>query len=110
MATVVVPTGARVTVRFTNEDPRAPHSVAVVPLPPEGWSVVPDPTPVFAGAASPDPTVGATPSGASAELSFEALTAGEYALACLVPGHAAGGMWIRFQVADGANPAVTSAP
>ena len=41
-------------------------------------------------------------------VTFTADKAGEYALICYVPGHAAAGMWINFTVADGGTAGVTA--
>ena len=105
-ATVTVPTGYTVTINFTNEDPNMAHSAGVVAKPAGPWSATPDVTPAFAGAISKNPTsmTDATKVGDPAEaLTFTAATAGEYALACFVPGHATSGMWINFNVVDGAT-------
>ena len=105
-ATVTVPTGYTVTINFTNMDPNMAHSAGVVAKPAGPWSATPDATPVFAGAMSSNPTsmTDATTSTEPAEaITFTAATAGEYAIACFVPGHATSGMWINFTVADGAT-------
>lgn len=101
--TVVVPQGAEVTINYTNQDPNLAHSIGVAPFssnPPA--SVSPDP--VFEGAISSNPTsmTESTLTGESETISFTASEAGEYSLACYVPGHAVSGMWIGFTVsADG---------
>lgn len=102
-ATVTVPTGYAVTINFSNNDPNMTHSAGVVAKPAGPWSATPDATPVFAGAVTSNPTsmTDATKNGASETITFTAATAGEYALACFVPGHATSGMWINFNVVDG---------
>ena len=63
----------------------------------------------FHGAHSAAPTKGLE-KGRTEDLSFKADKAGSYLCYCGVPGHGNAGMWIRFQVADGAKaPAVTIA-
>jgi uncharacterized cupredoxin-like copper-binding protein len=107
-ATVIVPTGARVTLVFSNQDANSVHSVGLVELPEGVWSAVPEATQVFSGAATANPTsmTEATAPGESETIFFSAEATGDYALACLVPGHAVAGMWIGFRVEDGATPAV----
>jgi FtsP/CotA-like multicopper oxidase with cupredoxin domain len=107
--TITVPQGAQVTVRFRNDDPAMVHSIGVAQHtgspPPQ-----PAPDPVFAGAISGDPAspTDATKTGEMETITFTADRPGEYALYCYVPGHAAAGMWVRFNV--GGNPGVTGAP
>jgi len=98
-ATVVVPEGATVTIELSNEDPATRHSVAVLeagrfPITFE------DPVPAFDGAMSSNATSlsDATGHGEEASISFTAGRAGSFALVCLVPAHAATGMWIGFEV------------
>jgi sulfocyanin len=101
--TIVVPVGSEVTINFSNEDPNMAHSIGVsadFDTPP----AMVDPTPVFAGAISSNPTsmTAATMPGQSETVTFTASEAGEYTLVCYIPGHAVSGMWIRFVVsADG---------
>ncbi len=94
-ATVTVPAGYTVTINFTNRDPNMAHSAGVVAKPAGPWSATPDVTPAFAGAMTSNPTsmTDATLNGESETITFTAETAGEYALACFVPGHATSGMW-----------------
>jgi uncharacterized cupredoxin-like copper-binding protein len=42
----------------------------------------------------------ATQTGETDTFTFTADQAGDYALACYVPGHAVAGMWIGFEVAE----------
>ena len=109
-ATVTVPTGYTVTINFSNNDPNMAHSVGVGQKATGPWSATPDPTPVFAGAMSSNPTsmTDATTVGESETITFTAGQAGEYALVCYVPVHATSGMWINFTVADGATAGVTA--
>jgi sulfocyanin len=100
-ATVVVPEGFAVTINFSNEDPANMHSVAVL----DGVSGTPpvmynDVSPVFAGAITSNATsmTEATASGQSETITFTAGAAGSYSLICLIPAHAATGMWIGFEV------------
>lgn len=101
--TIVVPEGANVTLNFSNKDPYMAHSVGVSP----GFNTAPavvDPTPVFEGAISTNPTsmTEGTMPGQSETINFVAATAGDYVLVCYVAGHAVSGMWVHFVVsADG---------
>lgn len=109
-ATVTVPTGYKVTINFSNNDANMAHSIGVAAKA-TPFSATPAATPAFAGAISPNPTsmTDATKAGAApAAVTFTADKAGEYALICYVPGHAAAGMWINFTVADGATAGVTA--
>lgn len=108
--TVVVPTGAEVTINFTNSDPNLAHSIGVASFssnPPASL----DPTPVFEGAISSNPTdmTQSTQTGQSETITFTAGTAGDYSLACYVPGHSVSGMWIGFTVSDGGEAGVRGA-
>ena len=103
-ATVVVPEGYAVTLTFTNNDPNMVHSIGVGEKMDTFPPMINDPAPVFAGAMSSNPTdmMNATKTGATETLSFTADKAGDYALICYIPAHAATGMWIGFTVsADG---------
>jgi FtsP/CotA-like multicopper oxidase with cupredoxin domain len=93
---VTVPVGWTVVVNFSNVD-SVNHSAAVVP--PTGTTLV------FAGAGIPNPTVGLPP-GSKATFSFVAATAGDYRIACLMPGHEALGMWATFDVTSGGLPTI----
>lgn len=98
--TVSVPKDATVTINFSNADPNAGHSIGVSEKPAGPWPATPDPTPVFEGAVSSNPTsmTESTAVGESETISFAASAPGEYALVCHVPGHATAGMWINFTV------------
>ena len=101
--TVTVPQGATVTINFSNNDANMGHSIGVANKPTGPWSATPDPTPVFDGAISSQPTsmTESTMNGESETITFTADTAGQYALVCFVPGHATAGMWINFNVEAG---------
>lgn len=105
--TVVVPVGAQVTINFSNQDPNLAHSIGVA-----GFSSNPpanlQPEPVFEGAISSNPTdmTAATMTGESETVTFTASQAGEYSLACYIPGHAVSGMWIGFTVSDAGEAGV----
>ncbi|MBE2270620.1 MAG: PQQ-binding-like beta-propeller repeat protein [Anaerolinea sp.] len=99
-ATYVVPEGWTVNVNFENRAD-LPHSAMIVPQDAVDQQQLPDP--VFEGAAIGDPYAGVT---GTAEFSFTASEVGTYALACGVPGHAASGHWIVFEVGSSdAQPA-----
>lgn len=102
-ATVVVPQNYRVELELVNRDPEHPHSVAVLEQIgdyPRAFTRV---EPAFAGAITENATSErrATASGESDSIEFEVRKAGDYALVCLVPGHAVEGMWIHFRVSPG---------
>jgi plastocyanin len=110
-ATITVPEGYAVTLRFRNSDPAMAHSVAILPQV-GGYQAAftAGVQPVFPGAMTPNATdlAGATAPGAEATIRFTASQVGEYGLVCLVPGHAAVGMWVRFSVSLGGRPGVTT--
>ena len=109
--TIVVPAGYSVTINFRNDDPNIAHSVGVDAQTGNFPATFQDPQAVFAGAISSSPTSmqEATQPGESETLTFTADAAGEYALICYIPAHAATGMWIRFNVsADGQAGFVSS--
>jgi len=100
---ITVPEGFTVTIDQVNKDPNMAHSIGILTLP-ENFSMPPQPNPVFPGAVSENPTsmIDATMPGETETIQFVAATPGEYALVCLIPGHAAVGMWAYFDVsADG---------
>jgi sulfocyanin len=108
-ATVTVPEGYTVTVNFTNQDPNMAHSVGVDARTGNFPPNISDPTPVFAGAISANPTslTEATMPGDSESFTFTADAAGEYTLVCYIPGHAVTGMWIYFNVSSDGSSGVT---
>lgn len=98
----VVPLGWRVEVRLRNRD-AAPHSARVVA---DVRPIALDPGRAsFAGAESANAEAG-VPAGRQDRFAFRAERRGEFLLACAVPGHAAGGMFLRFVVsAESSVPA-----
>ncbi|MFO1074493.1 MAG: sulfocyanin-like copper-binding protein [Geminicoccaceae bacterium] len=111
-ATIVVPTGWTVAIPFHNQEDGIAHSLVVIADPGDEMEYpdqVDDQAAAFHGAHSAAPTKGLE-KGGTEDLSFKADKAGSYLWYCGVPGHGNAGMWIRFQVADGAKaPAVTIA-
>lgn len=100
---LTVPEGYTITVEQVNRDPNMAHSIGILELP-ENFMMPPQPNPVFEGALSQNPTsmIEATMPGETESVEFVAAQAGDYGLVCLIPGHAAVGMWIYFIVsADG---------
>lgn len=101
-ATITVPEGYKVTIKFTNDDPSLAHSIGVD----SAYTTFPptftNPQPIFSGAISSDPTdpSKATQPHKSQTLSFTASKAGSYTLNCYIPGHAMAGMWIHFDVSS----------
>jgi len=94
--TFVVPLGWRVEVLLRNKD-AAPHSARIVA---DVRPVRLDPGPaMFAGAESASAEAGLL-SGAEDVFAFRADRSGQFLLACAVPGHAAGGMFLRFIVSE----------
>jgi len=102
-AKIVVPTGYTVTINFTNQDPNMTHSIGVDSRTGGFPAAFTDVTPVFEGAISENALdqANATATGEEDVVTFVASAAGDYTLVCYVPGHAAVGMWIRFEVRDG---------
>jgi len=103
--TITIPVGWSVAMSFTNED-AIPHSAIILP------NKMPFPAqpqdPAIARAYTADVT-GGLMTGKSDQTTFKASPAGEYLLACGVPGHAPSGMWIHFNVsADAKIPAYTT--
>lgn len=92
---VSVPLGWAVHVALTNRDSDLQHSAIVVRQvlpPPEEMT-----TPAFAGAVVPQLEEGVH-EGDTTAFDFVADKPGRYMLACGVPGHAQGGMWMRLTV------------
>ena len=94
-ATIRVPAGWTVHLRFSNAD-KAPHSLLIIrdatPLP-----TAPS-APAIPGAASTRVASGISARDAADELTFTPREAGRFLVACGVPGHAVSGMWIRLVV------------
>jgi hypothetical protein len=63
--------------------------------------------PAITGASTSNPTVGIAPGG-SESFTFTPSTAGTFRIACLVPGHEPGGMWITFTVAASGQPSISA--
>jgi sulfocyanin len=108
--TITVPVGSEVTINFSNSDPNMAHSVGISP----DFDTAPasvDPTPVFEGAVSSNPTsmTESTMPGQSETVTFTASEAGEYTMVCYIPGHAISGMWVRFVVSAEGEAGVTGA-
>jgi uncharacterized cupredoxin-like copper-binding protein len=100
-AAVTVPAGYTVTIHFTNNDPAQAHSIGVVSQVGNYPASFTSPTPAFPNAISPDPTSptgGTAAAGGTATLTFTADQPGQYAIICFMPGHAAAGMWMHFNV------------
>ena len=104
-ATITVPVGWSVSWSFTNED-AIPHSAIVLankmPFPAQPQ------VPAIPRAYTIDVT-GGLPTNGTDKTTFKTSTAGQYVIACGVPGHAPSGMWINFVVsADAKAPTYTS--
>lgn len=100
---IVVPAGYQVTINFSNEDPNLAHSLGVDSHRGDFPGTFSNPTPVFEGAITSNPTdmTGATMPGESETIDFTASEAGEYSFVCYIPGHASAGMWVPFTVSAG---------
>jgi sulfocyanin len=101
-STITVPVGWSVSWTFTNED-AIPHSAIVLankmPFPAQPQD------PAIPRAYTSDVTAGLA-TGKTDKTTFKGATAGQYVIACGVPGHAPSGMWIHFDVsADAKIPA-----
>jgi sulfocyanin len=105
---ITVPVGWTVHVTYTNQQ-TVNHSVGFVP-----WSQRESPngqfTEAFKGSTGPsDKFQSGVPQNQPYQFSFVADKAGQYALVCGVPGHAAGGMWDEFDVdANAKAPTITT--
>jgi sulfocyanin len=104
-ATITVPVGWSVSWSFKNED-AIPHSAIVLankmPFPAQPQD------PAIPRAYTNDVT-GGLPTNGTDQTTFKAAPAGQYVIACGVPGHAPSGMWINFVVsADAKAPTYTS--
>ncbi|MDB6173154.1 MAG: hypothetical protein JWL59_2465 [Chthoniobacteraceae bacterium] len=97
-ATYTIPVGWTVEVTFINPSP-VPHSALVVER--DMTKKVQLGEPAFKGAAVPNPIVGMSTS--KATFTFVASEAGDYALACGFPTHAAGGHWVALDVSPSAK-------
>jgi sulfocyanin len=99
--TITVPEGFTVMIDFVNADPNMAHSLGIGAAT-GGFGAMLAPEPVFAGAMTGNPTsmMEATMPGEQERIMFTASAAGEYAMVCYIPGHAATGMWIYFNVSS----------
>jgi sulfocyanin len=95
--TLTIPTGAKVTVDFTNKA-GLPHSVVITPY--ADRTEAGNFPLAFPGSSSPNPGTGAANVKTAQTFSFTANKAGTYAIVCGVPGHAIGGMWDVLKVAN----------
>lgn len=101
--TITVPEGFTVTIDLVNQDPNMAHSLGIVTKT-SGFGAMPEETPAFEGAITEDPgsMTDATMPGETETIQFMAATAGNYSMICFIPGHAATGMYVHFNVsADG---------
>jgi len=104
-ATLTVPVGYRVVIAFRNDDPAVPHSIGVSEIQSPFPAMFDQPTPVFEGGISSNPTsmTDSTMPGESETVTFTAERAGTYALVCYIPAHAVTGMWITLEVSSGGS-------
>jgi sulfocyanin len=109
--TITVPEGYSVTINFKNADPNMAHSLGIVAQT-GNFGATLEPAPVFEGAVTSNPTsmTEGTMPGEEESISFTAATAGNYSMVCFVPGHAATGMWVRFNVSTDGTAGVQGAP
>lgn len=98
---IIVPEGYTVNIDFVNNDPNMAHSVGIEEWQ-DTWGGTVEVSPVFAGAVTSNPgsLTDATMPGESESISFVADAAGDYAMVCYVPGHAAIGMFVKFVVSS----------
>jgi sulfocyanin len=96
--TITVPVGWTVTMNFSSHDANVPHSLYLTDQAPPYPNVMPD-QPAIPRAYSINLMQGIGP-GKSDTLRFLVPKAGRYYMACGVPGHAASGMWDRFEVSS----------
>lgn len=108
--TITVPEGYGVTIHFKNADPVMAHSLGITTTT-SGFAAMMDPTPAFPGAITqnPESMTDATMPGEEETVSFTASKAGNYAMACYIPGHAATGMYVLFNVSSDGTAGVTGA-
>ncbi|GMA52273.1 hypothetical protein GCM10025857_36300 [Alicyclobacillus contaminans] len=105
---ITVPVGWTLKVTYTNQQTTA-HSVGFVPFS-ERESPNGSFTPAFRGSTGPaDKFQAGVPENQPYSFSFVADKAGQYAMVCGIPGHAAGGMWDEFDVdAKASAPTITT--
>lgn len=101
-ATITVPEGYKVVIRFRNGDPSFPHSLGIGQRMAQYPPLFENPVPVFRGAISSGATslTDSTKPGEQETISFTASRAGDFVMLCYVPAHALAGMWIHFQVSS----------
>ena len=106
---ILVPVGWKVNIHFVNKQGPINHSVGFVPWS-QRESATGQFTEAFAGSVGPkDKFSNGVPGGQPYDFSFTADKAGQYAMVCGVPGHAAAGMWDEFDVdATATAPAITT--
>lgn len=105
---ITVPKGAAVALTLKNADPAMSHSLGIVDKV-GGYSATVTLPPVFDGAiTTPHTAATGVPSGKSQTIHFTASKAGKYAAVCYMAGHAATGMWIRFNVSAEGKAGVQS--
>lgn len=99
-ATITVPQGYKVVIRFRNADPSFPHSVGIGQPMEQYPPLFEKPSPVFGGAMSTNATslTESTKPGEQETISFTADRVGDFVMLCYVPAHAVAGMWIHFRV------------
>ena len=110
-ATIAVPVNYSVQIEFKNDDKAVAHSIGVDQRTGEFPPTLANPQPVFPKAISSKPTdpAGGVSPGKSETVNFKAATPGHYSLVCYMPGHAAAGMWVRFDVMPDTTAGVRSA-
>ncbi|HSW28692.1 MAG TPA: sulfocyanin-like copper-binding protein [Longimicrobiales bacterium] len=107
--TITVPEGYAVTIDLVNKDPAMAHSLGISAVT-SNFGIV-EPVAAFEGAitSAPASMTDSTLPGETETITFTAGSAGSYSMVCFVPGHAAAGMWIRFNVsADGTKGVQTA--
>ncbi len=106
---ITVPVGTKVTLDFKDADPNMAHSLGIVDKV-GGYSATPTLPAVFPGAITKQhgPATGVQPK-KSETLHFTASKAGKYGMICYMAGHAATGMWIRFNVSSNGEAGVQTA-
>jgi len=108
--TITVPEGYAITIDFKNADPAMAHSLGIIAAT-SNFSAMLQPDPVFPGAITENPTsmTEATLPGTETTVNFTASTAGHYSMVCFIPGHAATGMWVHFNVSSDGSAGVQGA-
>ncbi len=86
------------------------HSLGIIAAT-SNFSATLEPNPVFEGAITHNPTsmTEATMPGQEETVTFTASTAGNYSMVCFIPGHAATGMWVHFNVSSDGSAGVQGA-